>query len=119
MVLAEDENAIFHIIRDFNVNNKLPNPDIYFLMMDGMVGFNAIESFFGDSQNDLRIALESRGFVINDTAILYGGSTSYALPVMLAPSFYDSFYGEIISNPDVHRLPSQSNQGVYLALRCC
>lgn len=84
---------MFYIKRTFRVNSELPNPNIYWFHMDGMLSFYVIEKYFGDTQDELRNELKNRGFVINETAELNATYTNFALPALLAPAFYDSYFG--------------------------
>jgi len=83
----------FEIKKEFMVDDSLPNPDIYWFHMDSMMGFNTIEKFFGDSQDDLKTELLNRGFVINSEAMSPATGTLYAIPAFTSPSFYDSYLG--------------------------
>ncbi|MDR0221116.1 MAG: energy-coupling factor transporter transmembrane protein EcfT [Lachnospiraceae bacterium] len=84
----------FEIKRDFYIDPDLPHPNIYWLHMDGMVGFSAVERYFGDPQTELKNELHRRGFVINEDARLEASCTALALPCLLSPLFYDSYLGE-------------------------
>ena len=93
-------DKLFYIKRNFNVDPTIPNPNIYWFHMDGMMSLSTVERFFGESRDDLRTELAMRGFVIYEDAIVYGGETQYALPILLSPAFYDSYFGERISEVD-------------------
>jgi len=92
--LAED--GVFYVKRSFNIDRALPSPDIYWIHMDGMLGFSTVERLFGDSQDNLRRELYIRGFVINEYAKLNAGWTLIALPALLSPGFYDSYLGSLL-----------------------
>jgi hypothetical protein len=81
----------YRIKTKFNVDHKLPHPNIYWLHMDGMVGFDMVECYFNDPQTELEKYLVERGFVINKNARLEAGSTNLAIPAMISPVFYDSY----------------------------
>jgi hypothetical protein len=85
-----DENP-YELKSEFNVNDELPRPNIYWLHMDGMVGFSAFEQYFGDPQTDLKNTLREQGFVINETAEMGGGKTVVSLPGQFSPDFFDSW----------------------------
>ncbi|MDR0221117.1 MAG: hypothetical protein LBI54_06925 [Lachnospiraceae bacterium] len=84
----------YEIKTDFYVDGGLPHPNIYWLHMDGMMGFSAVAQYFGDPQTELKNALSQRGFVINENARLEGSYTDLAIPSLLSPLFYDSYLGE-------------------------
>jgi hypothetical protein len=95
-VRLDDENTTPYIRREFNVDVSTPNPDIYWIHMDGMLSFATMERFFNDPQDDLRQELESRGFVIDDDAMLYAGATWIAMPALFSPGFYDDYFGRLL-----------------------
>lgn len=75
---------------EFTVDESLPKPNIYWFHMDGMLGFDAMEQYFGDAQPELTRALESRGFVLNRGATLKASHmTMIAVPVLMSPQYYD------------------------------
>lgn len=81
----------YEIKTDFYVDPNLPRPNIYWLHMDGMMGFSAVEQYFGDPQVELKSELNLRGFVINEDARLEASYTNLAISAMLSPFFYDSY----------------------------
>ena len=87
------EEMIFYIKRNFNIDRTLPSPDIYWFHMDGMMSLEMAESFFGESQDYLREELTKRGFLMYADAELKAGNTTFALPALLSPGFYDSYFG--------------------------
>jgi hypothetical protein len=84
----------YEIKSDFYVDPNLPRPNIYWLHMDGMMGFSAVERYFGDPQTELKDELYQRGFVINEGAWLVAGYTQAAMPALFSPGFFDSYFGE-------------------------
>ena len=90
---AEEGSEPFSIKSSFIVDPTLPDPDIYWLHLDGMMSLGTVECFWGESQEQLRKELADRGFVIYEDAQLNAGYTSAALPALLSPMFYDSFLG--------------------------
>ncbi|MCL1999362.1 MAG: hypothetical protein FWG65_11410 [Turicibacter sp.] len=90
------ENAIFQIQTNFNIDVQTESPDIYWIWMDGMLGFSAVYEFFGDPQNQLREDLNDRGFVINENATLDAGASVIAAPILFSPTFYDSYYSRVM-----------------------
>jgi len=85
-----------YVKREFNIDKSLPNPDIYWLWVDGMLSFATVERFFEDPQDDLRQELVSRGFVIKDDAMLHAGLSWVALPALFSPYFYDNYFGRLL-----------------------
>jgi hypothetical protein len=81
----------YNIKTEFVVDHSLPSPDIYWFHMDEMVGFRAVEKYFGDAQDKLKAELIKRGFVLNESAELRAGYTQVAVPALLSPTFYDSY----------------------------
>jgi len=92
----EQQSSAFTIRREFNVELALPSPDIYWIHVDGALGFDAMLEFFDDPQDELRQELNSRGFVINEHAYLYADVTDQAIPALFSPDLHDSFLGEIL-----------------------
>ena len=78
---------------DYVIDETSPDPDIYWFHMDEMMGFDAVEKYFGDSLNELKEELFKRGFVINEEASLNAGTTLYAIPALTSPYFYDNYLG--------------------------
>jgi len=78
----------------FNVDLNLPRPNVYWLHMDGLMGFDAVERYFNDPQTELENKLEERGFVVNRSARLEAGYTHAAVPAMTSPAFYDSYLAD-------------------------
>jgi len=81
----------FQFKTSFTVDPSLPSPDIYWLHMDGMLGFAAVEKYFGCSQDTLKDELKKRGFVLNEDAAIDAGSTYVAFGMLLSPDFYDRY----------------------------
>ena len=75
---------------DFTVNPDTPSPNIYWLFMDGMLGFKGMETLFDDRQSTFTAQLEERGFRINRDAefeVLH--ATLRATPALFCPGWYD------------------------------
>jgi len=83
----------YEIKKEFNVDTHLSKPNIYWLHMDAMMGFDIIERYFNDPQTTLKKDLAERGFVINKSARLEAGGTRIAIPAMTCPVFFDSYLG--------------------------
>ena len=85
--------------RSFEVNHSLPMPDIYWIHLDGMISLEAVEYFFDICQENTRQELANRGFLIYDNAYLRNSAgTAIAMPMLLSPGVYDSFFGEILDS---------------------
>ena len=75
---------------DFIIEHTDERPNIYWLHMDGMMGFQTLEKNFGDKQKTLKDRLISNGFLLNENATLDIGWTAYAFPSLTSPYLYDS-----------------------------
>ena len=107
--IEQRDRRSFHIRTEFIVDESLPNPDVYWFHLDGMWNFGTIYKYFGETQDELKAELESRGFTLNETAELIAGSTIHALPALMSPAFYDSYWGERLSEVS-HLLRRQRNR---------
>jgi len=84
---------------EFIVDNNLPSPNIYWLLMDGMLGFKAMEYFFNDPQVDFIYQLTERGFIINrDAQFEAFNKTIYGIPALMCPYYYDMYFVPKIKN---------------------
>lgn len=84
---------------DFNIDENLPNPNIYWIFADGMLGFDAMDKYFGDPQDDFRKSLTDRGFVINSSASFEGGhATRISIPTLMSPDYYDTYLEQPLSS---------------------
>jgi hypothetical protein len=73
------------------IDAETPSPNIYWLFMDGMLGFEAMERLFGDRQEAFAAALEGYGFRINRNAQFeVFHSTKRATAALMSPGWYDS-----------------------------
>jgi len=82
-----------------SVDTTTPSPNVYWFLCDGMLGFDAMEQYFGDSQEELTQELTDRGFAINKSAAFESGHlTKIALPSLMCPQYYDSYLQEALSN---------------------
>jgi len=96
--IADDKNYK----TEFNVDNNLPSPNIYWLLMDGMLGFKAMEYLFNDSQLEFTAQLKERGFVINREAQFEGlHRTVFAVPVLMSPYYYDVYLSPMLRSIDL------------------
>ena len=97
MVYVEEHGAPpFYIKRNFFIELNLPSPDIYWFHVDGLMNIETVEGFWGLCYEHFRKEFETRGFIINKDATLNAGSTYPALAALLSPTFYDSFFGELL-----------------------
>jgi len=106
VIAAGSNSAGYELRKDFVVDPTLPHPDIYWLHMDGMLSFAAVEKYFGDTQESLKEELLGRGFILNEDAELVAGYTDVAVPAMASPDFYDSYLSECLSEVD-HMLKTE------------
>ena len=95
-VLEMDTQREYYVQRDFNVEEGLPRPDIFWLMPDGMISFLDYETYFDDSQHLFRDFLEERGFLIYEDGRSVGTNTYLSLPTILSPSYYDNIFAPIV-----------------------
>ena len=78
---------------EFNVNINLPSPNIYWLLMDGMLGFKAMEHLYNDSQLEFTEQLTERGFIINRNAQFNAfQQTVCCIPALMCPTYYDTCF---------------------------
>ena len=88
---------------DFNVDTILPSPNIYWLLMDGMLGFKAMEHLFNNPQSEFTAQLTERGFIINREAQFEAlHSTKFTIPALMCPNYYDAFFVPALRNCDLN-----------------
>jgi len=117
MAFAEDGEVSFYMKRDFHIDPTLPTPDIVWIHMDGMMSLETVESFWGISKEYLREEVTRRGFLIYEEASLHAGGTNSALTALLSPAFYDSFWGERLTQVETElRRPASRFQSEELTL---
>lgn len=96
----------------YNVETLKKRPDIYWIHCDGMLGFSAMDRYFGDAQEEFKQALIDRGFVINEDATLESGhSTTAAIPALMCPSFYDNYLSDLLED---HESACETISQVYV-----
>lgn len=94
----------FEIRNDFNIDPNLPNPDIYWFHMDGMINLQSMEHYFDQPQDESRESLLDLGFVINEDAEFVAHNTVFGVPALLSPDLYDSyFYNLFMEGSDLLR----------------
>lgn len=87
--------------KDFYIDKKLPSPNIYYILCDGMLGFDAMKKYFNNSQEALTEDLTKRGFTINKGAMFESGhNTRIAIPVLMCPEYYDKYLADILQDND-------------------
>jgi len=89
--------ANYSIRKNFTLNGDLPNPDVHWLMPDGMINFTDFEAYFNDPQHGFRAFLTERGFVINQDARYVSHNTRFGIPGLFSPDFYDSFLATLFA----------------------
>lgn len=93
MLLDRREAASFDaaaLKREFYVDETSKTPNVYWIHLDGMLGFDAYERYFGDDQAELTQALAEMGFQINRGATLEAAhTTQLAVAQLMCPDFYD------------------------------
>ncbi|MCL2828115.1 MAG: hypothetical protein FWD99_05180 [Oscillospiraceae bacterium] len=101
MVFDGNDAPEFYVRRDFNINPNLPNPDIYWIHLDGMTSLRTVERFWDECQEHVRYELAKRNFIIDESAYLRNAAgTHIAVPMYLSPAFYDSYFGIILNAID-------------------
>ncbi len=81
----------------FTVEEKEDRPNVYWIHCDGMLGFDSVERYFGDSQEWFAGELEERGFAINRDAAFNGRQgTFYAVAMLMCPDGYDNYIADNI-----------------------
>jgi len=101
-IMLEEGAEPFYIKRNFIIDPALPSPDIYWFHVDGLMALETVEAFWGeDSLDSLREEFASRGFLIYEDAFLNAVDTRTSLTALLSPAFYDSFWGEQLSQNEM------------------
>ncbi|MGI6173878.1 MAG: hypothetical protein ACOYI8_08265 [Christensenellales bacterium] len=76
---------------EYLVDENTPSPNVYWIHTDGMLGFSAMQTYFGEEQAEFRKALSDRGFAVNEDAYLeVVHATAIAIPALMCPYFYDT-----------------------------
>lgn len=103
---------------DFVVDDELPSPNVYWILCDGLLGFEAMGNYFNDSQEELISTLSSLGFEINKSAMLESGhKTRVAVPALMCPEFYDKYLVNFLSNHETAMDFCESNDNVLSEAR--
>jgi hypothetical protein len=86
----------------FTVDAETPSPNIYWLFMDGMLGFEGMERLFGDPQESFAAALAGYGFRINRNAQFeVFHSTKRATAALMSPGWYDGGFLPLLRTVDL------------------
>ena len=110
------QGGMYEIKTAFVIDDSLPKPDIYWIHMDEMMGFSAVDKYLGDAQDNLKSELEKRGFRVNEYAEHRAASTFFALSSLLSPTFHDS-YLEPLHSTHKNMLMRQLSEILYNRLR--
>ncbi len=79
---------------EFLIDSSAASPNIYWFHCDGMLGFDAVEEFFGSGQAQFKAALAERGFAVNEGAEFESAhSTAISIAVQMSPFYYDNSLG--------------------------
>ena len=103
----EHSERQFYIKRDFYVDSSLLSPDVYWFHMDGLMSLETVERFWGEDYADFRGELLNRGFIIYENAEINGGFTRAAMPALLSPEFYDTFWREQLAKTETVLNPAR------------
>lgn len=116
LIIPQEQSIIAYELKsEFLVDDSLPQPDVYWIHMDGMMGFNMVEKYFMDTQDDFKIELIDRGFILNENAELRAGYTTLSIPVLMCPTFYDSYLDTRIAEVEhLVRRPRQKAMNEFL-----
>lgn len=83
----------------FMLDDATPSPNVYWFLCDGMLGFDAMEQYFGDDQKQLTEELTRRGFGINRNATFEAGHwTRIAIPALMCPDYYDAYLSDLLKS---------------------
>jgi hypothetical protein len=86
----------------FTVDAGTPSPNIYWLFMDGMLGFEGMERLFGDRQAEFAAALAGQGFVINRNAGFEAFHyTGRSTAILMSPGWYDREFLPLLATVNI------------------
>jgi len=98
---GSDANEAYKYKTEFVVNDAAASPNVYWFFCDGMLGFDAMETYFGDAQASFSDALTERGFAINREATFESGHwTRISIPVLMCPYYSDAYLSRVIADHD-------------------
>lgn len=106
--VKEDDG--FELKTEFVKDDNLPSPNIYWIHPDGMLGFDAFEKYYGDSQKVMLTELADRGFEISHSANFESAhATSIAVPILTSPYAYDTWISQYtVSHEDAMKMHNRS-----------
>ncbi len=85
----------------FTRDDATPSPNVYWFLCDGMLGFDAMEQYFGDHQEKLTEELTRRGFGINTSATFEAGHwTRIAIPALMCPDYFDAYLSDVLKSSE-------------------
>lgn len=94
----------------FFLDSSTKSPNVYWLHADGMLGVNAIEKYFHETQNDFLEALTERDFAIDSGACFEAAHmTRVAIPTLLCPNAYDTWISNYTQTHDQAMQPAYGN----------
>lgn len=99
---------------EFVTDSASPAPNVYWFLCDGMLGFDAMEKYFDDPQEQLTEALTERGFGIDKSAKFEAGHwTRIAIPTLMCPDYYDKYLSKkLTSNEAAVQLREKTGTGL-------
>ena len=99
---------------EYVTSSDSPAPNVYWFLCDGMLDFNAMEQYFGDSQEQLIKELTERGFGIDKSATFEAGHwTRIAIPTLMCPDYYDKYLSkQLTSNEAAVQLREKTGTGL-------
>ena len=99
---------------EYVTSSDSPAPNVYWFLCDGMLGFDAMEQYFGDSQEQLTKELTERGFGIDKSASFEAGHwTRIAIPTLMCPDYYDKYLSkQLTSNEAAVQLKDKTGTGL-------
>lgn len=94
---ARQATDVAPIKTEYTVSQDSPSPNVYWLHLDGMLGFEVFERYYGDDQAEFKAALTARGFTLNEDALLESNhTTKIAVPSLMCPSYYDEILAPLL-----------------------
>ena len=106
---VKEDNG-FELKTEFISDKNLPSPNIYWIHPDGMLGFDAFEKYYGDSQEVMLTDLADRGFEISLSANFESShATSVAVPILTSPHAYDTWISQYtVSHDDAMKMHNKN-----------
>jgi hypothetical protein len=99
----------------FTVDAETPSPNIYWLFMDGMLGFEGMERLFGDRQEAFAAVLEGHGFRINRNATFEAlHSTIRSTAILMSPAWYDREFLPVLDTVNLNNYNDKTRKLGYI-----